>query len=112
MAALGTKLRLIEGGRVAFFCPGCRRRHVIVVEGPHAWGFNGNGDRPTFTPSVLWQGAEELTDEQVAAYYRGEGLPEKVPVRCHSFVTDGQIQFLSDCSHALAGQTVSLPDID
>ena len=31
--------------------------------------------------------------------------------RCHSFVTDGRIQFLSDCTHALAGQTVDLPDI-
>ena len=30
---------------------------------------------------------------------------------CHTFVTDGRIQFLSDCTHALAGQTVDLPDI-
>jgi hypothetical protein len=26
------------------------------------------------------------------------------------FVTDGRIQFLGDCTHALAGQTVDLPD--
>lgn len=24
--------------------------------------------------------------------------------------TDGRIQFLNDCTHALAGQTVDLPD--
>ena len=30
--------------------------------------------------------------------------------RCHSFVREGRIEFLSDCTHALAGQTVELPD--
>jgi len=30
---------------------------------------------------------------------------------CHSFVTDGRIQFLGDCTHNLAGQTVDLPEI-
>jgi hypothetical protein len=29
---------------------------------------------------------------------------------CHSFVTNGKIQFLADCTHKLAGQTVELPD--
>lgn len=32
--------------------------------------------------------------------------------RCHSFITDGKIQYLSDCFHELAGQTVDLPEID
>jgi hypothetical protein len=30
---------------------------------------------------------------------------------CHSFVTDGKIQYLSDCTHAMAGQTVDLLEI-
>jgi len=29
---------------------------------------------------------------------------------CYSFVTAGRIQFLSDCTHILAGKTVDLPD--
>jgi hypothetical protein len=29
---------------------------------------------------------------------------------CHSFVTDGRIQFLNDCTHPLAGQTVDIPE--
>jgi hypothetical protein len=29
---------------------------------------------------------------------------------CHSFVRDGQIQFLGDCTHALKGQTVERPE--
>jgi hypothetical protein len=28
---------------------------------------------------------------------------------CHSFITDGQIQFLGDCTHPMAGQTVPIP---
>jgi hypothetical protein len=31
---------------------------------------------------------------------------------CHSFVRDGRIEFLSDCTHSLAGQTVELPEIE
>jgi len=46
---------------------------------------------------------------------RGEPPPDgkRYPgadVVCHSFVTDGRIQFLGDCTHTLAGQTVDLPD--
>lgn len=29
---------------------------------------------------------------------------------CHSFVRDGQIQYLGDCTHEYAGKTVDLPD--
>ena len=33
-----------------------------------------------------------------------------VPKVCHTFVTDGRIQYLGDCTHALAGQTVDMID--
>jgi len=46
-------------------------------------------DKPSFQPSILWQWGD---------------------VRCHSYVTDGRIQFLNDCTHDLAGQTVDLPE--
>ena len=35
---------------------------------------------------------------------------KRINTVCHSFVTDGRIQFLADCTHALAGQTVDLPE--
>ena len=41
---------------------------------------------------------------------RGEPFEPK-PLLCHSHVREGRIQFLSDCTHALVGQTVDLPDI-
>jgi len=34
-----------------------------------------------------------------------------MPSVCHSYVTDGRIQFLADCTHALAGLTVDLPEL-
>lgn len=100
MAALGTKLRTLEGDRVAFWCPGCDGVHQVGVgDGPGPrWGFNGDGDAPTFTPSVF---------VNAPGPYHNPAVPA-----CHSFVTNGQIQFLSDCTHALAGRTVYLPDFD
>jgi hypothetical protein len=84
-------------------CPGCVAAgladdHVLHTgTGPRPrWTFNGDAERPTFSPSLL------------VTYGRGD-LP---PLVCHSFITDGRIQFLSDCTHPLVGQTVDLPDID
>ncbi len=43
--------------------------------------------------------------------YEGKdaGLAGAPPAVCHTFVTDGRIQFLGDCTHVMAGQTVDLP---
>lgn len=103
MAALSKRLRSLEGGRVMFWCPGCDGAHQVTVgagPGPR-WGYNGDPDAPTFTPSVLvtYNGPDAGVD----------GAP---PAVCHSFVTNGRIQFLGDCTHALAGQTVDLPDFE
>lgn len=113
MGQLSRVLRSIAGGGLGFWCPGCREMHVVWTgDGPGPrWGWNGSAERPTFTPSVLVTGVKQLTDEQHAAWMRGEPLPDAVPQRCHTFVTDGRIQFLADCTHALAGQTVDLPDV-
>ena len=90
--------RDVHDGKVYrhFFCPGCNRTHVIDEK----WSFNGDHDRPTFRASVLvtYNGPDAGTD----------GAP---PAVCHSFVTDGRIEFLGDCTHALAGQTVDLPEL-
>lgn len=72
-----------------FWCPGCDEPHGPKIEGPGAWTWNQDRDRPTLDPSIL------VTDHAGA--------------RCHSFVRDGQIQFLDDCTHARAGQTVAIP---
>ncbi|RDS92593.1 DUF6527 family protein [Pseudomonas fluorescens] len=81
--------------RLYFSCPGCDIAHgVSHGNGPGPrWGWNGNVEAPTFTPSIL------------VRYNWSDG-----PRVCHSFVTGGRIQFLDDCTHYLAGQTVDLPD--
>lgn len=107
MSRLSPILRGLDGGRVAFFCPGCQRVHPINVgSGPGpSWGYNNNPDKPTFTPSVLvtWSEPSDAPGEF-------DNPSKDVPKACHSFVTDGRIQFLGDCTHALAGQTVDLPE--
>ena len=108
---MGVKIKLAFPDRpeyadmFRFKCPGCGLDHFISI-GPKSylaarWTFNGDCEKPTINPSVLvWR-----------------DIPEGVKVtpdvrRCHSFVRDGKIQFLSDCTHDLAGQTVELPDIE
>lgn len=85
-----------EPTTVFFFCPGCKNNHGVTVNGNKnsgvaGWAWNGSLERPTFTPSLLCN-------------------PQDKESRCHSFITDGRIQFLPDCFHALAGKTVDLPD--
>lgn len=106
---------------IRFICPGCAAALGAEVHGtvtlpvawlpesieesefvkgrPH-WSFNGDLDRPTFGPSVLSKFKQ----------YMGQELPPKEHI-CHSYVRDGRIQFLPDSTHALAGQTVELPEI-
>ncbi len=97
--------KLLKGNREGiylFHCPGCQygpwfstsgfipsqRKEDIKPVGP-VWTWNGDEEKPTVRASILVQGQ----------------------YRCHSFITDGKIQFLADSSHELKGQTVDLPDI-
>lgn len=103
MARLSNRLRSSSDGGILFWCPGCDGAHIVMVgegQGPR-WGYNGDVNAPTFTPSIL-------------VTYRGPdaGIDGAPPAICHSFVTDGRIQFLNDCTHCLAGQTVDLPDYE
>lgn len=82
------------------------------------WGYNGDAERPTFTPSVLVTSGHFMPSHDPAKGCYCTNPPPTEDgwgfecARCHSFVTDGRIQFLDDCTHALAGQTVDLPDYD
>ena len=98
-----------SGDRWLFECPGCGCAHFANDK----WSFNGDHIKPTFRPSILVTGRQSPTDEQVKRIMAGEDLSSELPhTRCHSFITDGKIQFLDDCSHELRGQTVELPDWD
>lgn len=117
MAALSPILRSLQGDRLAFWCPGCDCMHAVTVgDGPHPrWGYNGNPEKPTFTPSILVRSQEwtpPVTPENQSEYGRAPWPQTLAETVCHSFVTDGRIQFLGDCTHKLAGQSVDIPDFD
>lgn len=79
------------------WCPGCKTYHQIVTRrmmmgsGP-VWDWNGDVEKPTISPSIL-------TWRQFGGYNEE---------RCHSFVRDGVWEFLTDCTHELAGQSVPM----
>lgn len=121
MGALSSKLRSLQGGGIAYWCQGCNQHHHIQVgQGPGPrWGWNGDVDLPTFTPSVLVRGIREDMDEATQAAYDAIGPGQlrqalddpRFRTICHTFITDGRVQFLGDCTHQLAGQTLALPDL-
>ena len=71
-----------------FWCEGCGYCHHVDTT---RWKWNGSLSKPTVTPSLL--------------LHEGTSHP-----RCHLFITDGQIRYLNDCGHDLAGQTVSMTE--
>jgi hypothetical protein len=112
MAALSRILRSQEGGRIAFWCPGCDEAHAVTID-PGPWKWNGDADRPTIRESILVRGGHfAAAGGSCWCTYNAEHPEDPAPFKCtqcHSYVTEGRIQFLGDCSHELAGQTVDLP---
>ncbi len=86
---MADKIHAMPGSNLyVFHCPGCGYGHRFEVP---RWSWNGSLEKPTFSPSLLVN----------------SHMPEQ---RCHLFMTKGRIQYLSDCHHRLAGQTVDVPD--
>lgn len=104
--------RLASPDRLAFRCPGCGHEHVVSIGPGDTWGWNGSLEAPTLTPSVLVRSGHYVDGKHPCWCDYIKDHPGEISFGCgvcHSFVQDGQIQFLSDCTHALAGQTVPLP---
>jgi hypothetical protein len=91
-----------------------------VGPGPR-WGWNGSTEKPTFTPSLV------IRTYQYPHPYEPDSNPEHREIReqfeqrgsgghdwmmdhpkwgrrCHSFIADGVIDFLGDCTHELRGK--------
>ena len=83
-------------GRLLFWCPGCDMVHGVSVGfgGGPRWGWNGDREKPTFTPSVR------------VTYIWG---PKQQRRTCHLHVVGGRLMYLPDCWHALAGQSIDMP---
>lgn len=63
-------------------------------DGTNCWSWNGDIESPTIRPSVKTEGSNE----------NGKFI-------CHSWINDGHVQFLDDCSHELRNQTIPLNDV-
>lgn len=81
-----------------FYCPGCKHSHPYHVgdlsvhwPGRKGWTFNGDVNKPTFTPSLMCN----------------QGRPSQ----CHLYLTDGKIHYLGDCHHDLKGKVVEMEEI-
>lgn len=88
MSQVSRFLRAGSGGHL-HWCPACLELHPL----PKSWTFDGNLERPTFTPSFA---------------HSGGSVPGW---RCHYMLTKGVLHFQADCSHAMAGQSVPLPEL-
>lgn len=97
------KIRDEGEGRYSFYCPGCDHMHIYFVNSPHwhkdsqGWTFNGNFDKPSFTPSLLNTWGKNVNPK----YEEPEGPAPKNGWSgvCHLFVTDGVINYCGDCTH-------------
>jgi hypothetical protein len=73
-----------------FFCPACDEVHAFNG----TWDFNQDFECPTISPSLRVTGNRDEVGRFI----------------CHSFISDGTIEFLKDCTHDMAGKVVDLPD--
>jgi hypothetical protein len=126
MGQISAKLRRGEHeGRtfLTYWCQGCEEPHMVSVKRPgdeRGWGWDGNADQPTFTPSVLVTsghyapGFDPAKDTCWCRYYEAHPAERDDSFtcgRCHTFIRGGMVQFLGDCTHKFAGQTLPLPDL-
>ena len=102
-------------GMHLFWCPGCKCCHYIAISendcGFPIWKWNGDVEKPTISPSI------KVTYNHPKGYGKGNNAPigwngEEVTEVCHSFIRDGKIQYLSDCTHEFAGKTVDMVDFN
>jgi len=79
-------------------CPACDEPHIFHTgRAPRPrWEFDGNMEKPTFTPSLK---------------LHHDGNEHMKPFCCHTNVINGMIQYHGDCTHAMAGQTIELPEL-
>lgn len=96
------------GRMVLFWCPGCDRAHQVLVETDTGWGFNGDLEAPTFTPSYKVTGVQ--WKPEYGFHMPTHHVEPGKQTICHSWINDGRIEFCGDSTHHLVGQTVDLPE--
>lgn len=90
--------RILEhSDRYELLCKPCGHHNIPKVGKPGAnWTFNGDFTNPSFTPSM--NETRTLTNDD----------DSKTVYRCHFVLTNGVMNYCSDCTHNLAGQSIPL----
>lgn len=95
-------IRRTDDGRYSFWCPGCKEAHIFNDK----WTLtNLVKDRPTVSPSLLTRWTYLPPEPWTFENNKVKGAKDMV---CHLFIRDGNLQFLSDSTHELAGKTVPM----
>ncbi len=88
-----------------YWCYGCDSLHFVAINPDKntigaGWDFSGTLENPIYSPS------------QLIRYEYGPAEERKTHI-CHTFIKDGMIQYLGDCTHEFRNQTIPmspLPD--
>lgn len=96
------------GNILLFWCPGCEDAHQIHTN-ENGWVWNGDVDKPTITPSIKVEGGQWKPED---SFYKPQHsrVPAGGKTICHSFITDGTIDFLNDCTHDKRNTNMYLPE--
>mgnify|MGYP001581069974 CR=1 FL=1 len=91
------------------WCPACLEMHPL----PDTWIFNGNVNRPTFTPSFKHSGIETEKDSNGVwtGEWKRDTVGNPIPFICHYILTDGILNFCGDCTHLMAGKAIPIPEL-
>jgi len=104
---LSSKLIRVTRG-YSHWCPGCEEMHIV----PDTWSFDGNLERPTFTPGFKLTCIQRiLADGEWIGEWQRDANGKIIPMVCHYILTAGILNFCADSTHELSGKSVALPDI-
>lgn len=94
-------------GRYFHWCPACEEMHQL----PDGWTFNGNLDKPTFSPSFKHSGKRTVVvDGRWTGEWHRDADGKPLDGTCHYIITDGRIHFCSDSWHGRS-DVVDMPAI-
>jgi hypothetical protein len=89
---LSPKLKQVSAFIMAFYCPGCKEEHQVMInqknDNGNSWSWNCSIKDPTFTPFI------EIKKE----------------IHCHVTVEDGRLRFSPDCQHQCFGEDLEMVD--
>lgn len=92
---------MVRNNNLIYHCHHCGLHSIPVLIGrkeDKSWEWNGDHEKPTVKPSV--------NHFYPDSHY--EQHPNCPKYRCHYFISNGNIEYCSDCTHEHAGKVMAL----